>query len=125
MEVAVRNSGSTSLQLFNAYHEPTAVQHQTLAKDLKGKEYGPVAVATVSLKGKLYYTALWEKTGANGWLLSSSLDGTKYQRWLETTAGSNQHLVYVNAYRHDNRAMFSRSSARASRRSTQRGTSSP
>jgi murein DD-endopeptidase MepM/ murein hydrolase activator NlpD len=92
---------------FSAYHERTAAQHTTLANDLKGKGFGPVSVAVVSLKGKLYYTALWEKTGANGWLLSSTLDAPEYQKWLETTAKSNQHLVYANAYHHDGEPVFS------------------
>jgi len=101
--IAEKRSGPA----FNAYHERTAAQHQTLANDLKRKGFGPVAVATVSLKGRLTYTALWEKTGANGWLLSSTLDASEYQKWLETTARSNRHLVYVNAYRHDGETMFS------------------
>jgi hypothetical protein len=92
---------------FRAYHEQTAAQHQTLANGLKGQGYGPVAVAVVSRKGKTTYTALWEKTGANGWLLSSTLDGPEYQKWLETNAKSNRHLVYVNAYHHDGKTMFS------------------
>jgi hypothetical protein len=61
----------------------------------------------VSLKGRTYYTALWEKTGANGWLLSSTLDAPEYQRWLETNGKSNRHLVYANAYHHDGEPMFS------------------
>ena len=92
---------------FRAYHEQTSAQHQDQANALKGQGFGPVAVAVVSRKGKTYYTALWEKTGANGWLLSSTLDGPEYQKWLETNASSNRHLVYVNAYHHDGEPMFS------------------
>lgn len=92
---------------FRAYHEQTPAQHQALANSLKSQGYGPVAVAVVSLKGKTYYTALWEKTGANGWLLASTLDTPEYQKWLETNAKSNRHLVYVDAYHHDGKPMFS------------------
>jgi hypothetical protein len=86
---------------FAAYHGRSASEHQRLANDYKSKGFGPTSVAVVSWKGKLYYTALWEKTGANGWLSSSTLDSPGYQRWLETNANAGRHLVYVNAYHHD------------------------
>lgn len=92
---------------FAAYHGRNASQHEKLANDYKRKGFGPTSVAVVSWKGKLYYTALWEKTGANGWLLSSTLDSPGYQRWLETNAKSGRHLVYVDAYHHDGVARFS------------------
>ncbi|MDQ3672406.1 MAG: hypothetical protein M3364_08240 [Actinomycetota bacterium] len=91
---------------FAAYHGWTAADHQSRANDLKGKGFAPVSVAVVSLKGKLYYTALWEKTSIGTWLLSSTLTASEYQKWLET-AKANQKLVYVNAYHHDGRSQFS------------------
>jgi hypothetical protein len=90
-----------------AYHGRSAADHTKLANDFKGKGFGPVSVAVVSLKGKVYYTALWEKTGGSGWLLSSTLDAGEYQRWLETNAKAGRRLTYVNAYHHDGEAYFS------------------
>jgi hypothetical protein len=45
----------------SAYHGRSAGDHQALANDYKGEGFSPVSVVVVSLKGKLYYTALWAK----------------------------------------------------------------
>jgi hypothetical protein len=92
---------------FGAYHGRSAADHQSRANDFKAKGFAPVSMAVVSLKGKLYYTALWEKTGSSGWLLSSTLTSSEYQKWLETNSKSGRRLVYVNAYHHDGESQFS------------------
>lgn len=101
--VAEKRSGSG----YGAYHGRSAKDHQALANDFKSKGFSPSSVAVVSLKGKLYYTALWEKGLEGGWLLSSTLTSSEYQQWLQTNAKSGKHLVYVNAYHHDGKAQFS------------------
>jgi hypothetical protein len=92
---------------FGAYHGRSAGDHQALANDYKAKGFSPVSVVVVSLKGKLYYTALWAKGVPGSWLLSSTLSSSEYQKWLKTNSKSGRRLVYVNAYHHDGAPQFS------------------
>ena len=89
-----------------AYHGRSASEHQKLADDYEARGYAPISVAVVSLKGKLYYTALWEKRSVGSWSLSSQLTSAAYQRFLDDNAKAKRRLVYVNAYHHDGKARF-------------------
>jgi murein DD-endopeptidase MepM/ murein hydrolase activator NlpD len=89
-----------------AYHGRSQADHQKLANDYKAQGFAPISVAVVSLKGKLYYTALWEKRSVGTWSMSSQLTAAGYQKFLEDNAKANRRLVYVNAYHHDGKPMF-------------------
>jgi len=91
----------------SAYHGRTPSQHQALSNQAKSKGLSPVAVAVVSLRGKLYYTGLWEKRSIGVWRLSSQLSSGQYQAFLEENEKAGRRLVYVNAYHHGGKAMFS------------------
>jgi len=90
-----------------AYHGRSATEHQKLADDYAAKGYAPVAVAVVSRKGTLLYTALWEKKPFGSWAAKSTLTSAAYQKWLEDNARDGRRLVYVDAYHHDGASRFS------------------
>jgi hypothetical protein len=89
------------------YHGRTQDQHEKLVQDLNEQGYEPRGVSVVSIKGKLWYTALWDKTGFKGWVLRSTLRSGQYQKWVEDNAKFGRPVAYVNGYNHDGKTWLS------------------
>lgn len=101
--IGEKTSGPTPV----AYHGLREAAHKKRANELYAQGYEPVDVAVVSLKGDLYYTALWQKTGSTAWLLDSKIAEGDYQHWVDVNLGGGRKLAYVNAYNHDGKRWFS------------------
>ena len=61
----------------------------------------------MSLKGKLWYTALWQSNAPAGWQLASTIERGDYQHWVEVNHAAKRDLAYVTAYNHDGKVWFS------------------
>jgi len=90
-----------------AYHAQTPQQHQKLFEEYMSKGFVPVNVTVVSLGGKLYYSAFYEKRNVGKAMLKSSLTHEEYQSLFDEMTGKKWEQVYINAYHHDGKTRFS------------------
>lgn len=90
-----------------AYHAQTPEQHQTLFEKYTGEGYVPVNVSVVSVGGKRFYSAFYEKRNVGGSLLKSFLSQQEYQDKFDEMKAKNWEQVYINAYHHDGQTRFS------------------
>ncbi len=90
-----------------AYHAQTPEQHQTLLEKYTGEGYVPINVSVVSVGGKRYYSAFYEKRNVGGSLLKSFLTQQEYQDKYDEMKAKNWEQVYINAYHHEGQTRFS------------------
>ncbi len=90
-----------------AYHAQSPEEHQVLFDKYTGDGYVPVNVSVVSVGGKKYYSAFYEKRNVGGSVLKSSLSQQEYQDKFDEMKGKNWEQVYINAYHHDGQTRFS------------------
>ena len=90
-----------------AYHAQTPEQHQSLFEKYTGQGYVPVNVSVVSVGGKRYYTAFYEKRNVGGSVLKSSLTQQEYQDYFDDMKSKKWEQAYVNAYHHGGKTYFS------------------
>ncbi len=90
-----------------AYHAQTPEQHQTLFDKYSREGYVPVNVSVVSVGGKRYYSAFYEKRDVGGSVLKSFLSQQEYQQMFDDMKAKKWEQVYINAYRHDGQTRFS------------------
>ncbi|HEV7782289.1 MAG TPA: serine hydrolase [Chitinophagaceae bacterium] len=90
-----------------AYHAQTPEQHQTLLEKYTKEGYVPVNVSVVSIGGKRYYSAFYEKRNVGGSLLKSFLSQQEYQDKYDEMKAKNWEQVYINAYHHEGQTRFS------------------
>lgn len=90
-----------------AYHAATPEQHQKLFEDYTGKGYVPVNVSVISVAGKRYYAAFYEKRNVGGSSLKSFLSQQEYQDMFDDMNKKKWEQVYINAYHHDGQTRFS------------------
>lgn len=90
-----------------AYHAQSPEAHQKQFEELTGKGYVPVNVSVVSVGGKRYYSAFYEKRNVGGCVLKSSLSQQEYQDLFDDMSKKGWEQVYINAYHHDGQTRFS------------------
>lgn len=90
-----------------AYHAQSPEEHQQLFETYTGQGYVPVNVSVVSVGGKKYYSAFYEKRNVGGSVLKSSLSQQEYQDMFEDMKQKKWEQVYINAYHHDGQTRFS------------------
>lgn len=90
-----------------AYHAQTPEQHQTLLEKYTGEGYVPINVSVVSIGGKRYYSAFYEKRNVGGSLLKSFLSQQEYQDKYDEMKAKKWEQVYINAYQHAGQTRFS------------------
>ena len=67
----------------------------------------PVNVSVVSVGGKRYYTAFYEKRNVGGSVLKSALTQQEYQDYFDDMKSKKWEQAYVNAYHHGGKTYFS------------------
>lgn len=90
-----------------AYHAQSPEAHQKQFEELTGKGYVPVNVSVVSVGGKRYYSAFYEKRNVGGCVLKSYLSQQEYQDLFDDMSKKGWEQVYINAYHHDGQTRFS------------------
>jgi Bacterial tandem repeat domain 1 len=90
-----------------AYHAQSPEQHQTLFEKYTGEGYVPVNVSVVSVEGRRYYSAFYEKRNVGGSVLKSFLSQQEYQEMFNDMNEKHWEQVYINAYHHDGETRFS------------------
>ena len=90
-----------------AYHALSPEEHQTLFDKYTGEGYVPVNVSVVSIAGKRYYSAFYEKRNVGGHILKSFLTQQEYQYMFDDNSKKGWEQVYINAYKHDGQTRFS------------------
>ena len=90
-----------------AYHAQTAEQHQALFEKYTGEGYVPVNVSAVSVGGKRYISAFYEKRNVGGSVLKSFLAQQEYQEMFDEMKAKKWEQVYINAYTHEGQTRFS------------------
>jgi hypothetical protein len=100
--IAEKSSGPR----FVAWHGVGRGRHQSAYEHAKKDGYAPVAISVVSVGGELSYTALFEKRDLGSWDAETRLSSSRYQDFVEESAGDGRRLVYVNAYVQDGKTRF-------------------
>ncbi len=95
------------LQAQPAYHSLSPEEHQTLFEKYTGEGFVPVNVSVVSVGGKRYYSAFYEKKNVGGSVLKSFLSQDEYQTLYDDMNKKNWEQVYINAYHHEGQTRFS------------------
>ena len=90
-----------------AYHALSPEEHQKLFEEYSGKGFVPVNVSVVSVNGKRYYSAFYEKRDVGDAVLKSFLTQDEYQDMYDDMAKKNWEQVYINAYHHESKTRFS------------------
>lgn len=90
-----------------AYIGVSPEEHQTLFEKYTGEGYVPVNVSVVSVSGKKFYSAFYEKRNVGGHLLKSTLSQQEYQDKYDEMKDKNWEQVYINAYNQDGQTRFS------------------
>jgi hypothetical protein len=90
-----------------AYHALSPEEHQTLFEKYSGEGFVPVNVSVVSVGGKRYYSAFYEKRNAGGCMLKSFLSQQEYQDMFDDNSKKGWEQVYINAYHHEGQTRFS------------------
>lgn len=103
--IFIRKSGQPASQ--PAYHAQSPEQHQELFEKYTAQGYVPVNVSVVSVDGKRYYTAFYEKRNVGKCTLKSSLTHEEYQQLYDEMSKKKWEQVYINAYHHNNEIFFS------------------
>lgn len=103
--VFIRKPGQPSSQ--PAYHAQSPEQHQALFEKYTGQGYVPVNVSVVSVDGKKYYSAFYEKRDVGKSRLKSNLTQAEYQQEFDEMSSKKWDQVYINAYHHDKETRFS------------------
>jgi Beta-lactamase/Bacterial tandem repeat domain 1 len=90
-----------------AYHGLSPEEHQALFEKYTGEGFSPVNVSVVSIDGKRYYAAFYEKRNAGNSVLKSYLSEQEYMDIYKDMEKKNWEQVYINAYRHNGQTRFS------------------
>jgi murein DD-endopeptidase MepM/ murein hydrolase activator NlpD len=90
-----------------AYHAQSPAEHQTLFEKYTSEGYVPVNVSVVSVGGKRYYSAFYEKRNVGGNVLKSFLSQQEYQDMFDDNSKKGWEQVYINAYHHEGQTRFS------------------
>ena len=101
--IFIKKQGSTQ----PAYHGASPEAHQALFEKYKGQGYVPVNVSVTSVGGKKYYAAFYEKRNVGAVALKSSLTQQEYQDMFDDMSKKKWEQVYINAYHHDGKTLFS------------------
>ena len=83
-----------------AYHGLPADRHQDRFEELSGDGWDPVNVSVVSVGGKRFYTAFYEKREGR-FRLKSFLTRDDFEQEHRRQERAGRHLSYMNAYTHD------------------------
>ena len=83
-----------------AYHGRTAAAHQKEFDKLVKKGFVPVSMSGVSVRGRQYFTALYEKRSTGGMYARSGMTEAAYQKYFNDYANKGFKLVAVNGYTH-------------------------
>ena len=90
-----------------AYHGRTAKEHQSRMDNLTKKGWRPKNVSVVSLNGKRFYTALYEKRSIGSFVARSFLTSSEYQKQFDQNLKKGRLLAYLNVYQHKGVPRFS------------------
>jgi CubicO group peptidase (beta-lactamase class C family) len=90
-----------------AYHSLSLEEHQKLFEKYSGEGYVPVNVSVVTINGKRYYAAFYEKRNVGGHVLKSTLTQAEYQTMFDDMKNKGWEQVYINAYEYNNQTYFS------------------
>ena len=92
---------STAAPAGHAYHGKTQAEHDTMSAAFKKEGMTPINVSVVSVDGKLFFAALWEKVDAGTWDLKTFLTPDQYQAEWDTQIKAGRTLAYLSAYQHN------------------------
>jgi len=103
--IFIKKAGQPQAQ--PAYHAQSPEQHQILFEKYSGEGYVPVNVSVVSVGGKRYYSAFYEKRNVGGAILKSFMSQQEYQDMFDDNSKKGWEQVYINAYHHEGQTRFS------------------
>lgn len=103
--IFIKKPGAVQAQ--PAYHAQSPQKHQQLFESYSKQGYVPINVSVVSVGGNLYYSAFYEKRNVGGSMLKSSLTQQEYQDKYDEMREKKWEQVYINAYHHNGKILFS------------------
>jgi len=90
-----------------AYHGLTQAQHQERIEKWTKDGWRPKELSVVSLNGRRYYTARYERGSTGSYMARSSVAAADYQALVNENVSASRRTVYLEAYEHNGQQFFS------------------
>ena len=100
--IFVKQSGPS----WRAYHGLSTTSHQQKFDQFKKQGYRIVQRSITEYKGKLYVTALYDKSNAGSWSSKSGLSSSAYNTYFKQQTEKGRKLAHLQAYTHKGNARF-------------------
>ncbi len=104
--IFTRSSGSAPA--FYAYHGKTTTYHSSKSTELTGKGYHMVNQVLVEKNGKIYVTALYDKSSVGSWWYYSNLTPSQFKSKVRyQRSEKRRELCHVSVYRRSGSIRYS------------------
>ena len=91
---------------FVEYHGVDGTSHQRTFEKLSKDKWIPICISVVSLKGRRYWSAIYERSDTSSFVVRSTLPVSDFERFRDHNRKLGRQVSYLNGYNHNGRAYF-------------------